>query len=159
IHDVIYHLQNDSWKLLIADVTSLSSEDELLYLRDLLKIGSNIPNIGSYLGPLAFVIGDLRKFLDAIYDEPDITTNQIYQKLNEIETKINFISEDLDKFYDIYATNEIRDSALRIHNTLLLVNSFSNQIIDTITPATDILDYVDNDDKNREKKLRILLLY
>ncbi|EPO2881905.1 hypothetical protein ACT7SV_003021 [Vibrio cholerae] len=154
IHDVIYHLQNDSWKLLIADVTSLSSEDELLYLRDLLKIGSNIPNIGSYLGPLAFVIGDLRKFLDAIYDEPDITTNQIYQKLNEIETKINFISEDLDKFYDIYATNEIRDSALRIHNTLLLVNSFSNQIIDTITPATDILDYVDNDDKNREKKIK-----
>lgn len=154
VNDVISYIETGGWEIIINNTQNLNSNDELGYLRDILKIGSNIPGLGGYLGPIAATIGELKNFLDGIDKEPEITTNQIYQKLDEIEKKIDSISDGLDRFYDIYATNEIREIAINIHNKYLIVDSFNNQIINTITPSTDIMNYVDNSETNRGKRIR-----
>lgn len=153
IQEVISYIESSGWELTLQNTQPIKYSDELIFLKEILLLASNIPGINLYLGPLSGAVGDLKNFLDGIYKEPDITTNQIYQKLGEIEKKIDNISKGLDSFYDIYASNETRKYAIDIYNHFLLVNTFNNQIMNTIAPANDIINYINSSDLNRKEHI------
>ncbi|MEG9414473.1 hypothetical protein [Vibrio cholerae] len=127
--------------------------DAVGYIKDILTYATKIPGFKEHLGTALAVLGELKNFLDAAHAEPSINLDQVYQKLDEIEQKIDRISDSLNKFYDIYASNEVRKAALLIHEKYLMTDSFSNQVSNTIAGSGDIFSYIDNSESDKEKRL------
>ncbi|EOA3857416.1 hypothetical protein ACH03U_003293 [Vibrio cholerae] len=156
--ETISYIESGDLDLLLnnsQDIHSLEEKpgDAVGYVKDVLEYAAKVPGFKEYLGPALSILGELKNFLDAAHAEPSITLDQVYQKIDEMEKKIDTISASLDKFYDMYASNEVRKAALLIHEKYLLTDSFSNQLSNTTLGSGDIFSYIENSESDKEKRI------
>ncbi|EPO2881904.1 hypothetical protein ACT7SV_003020 [Vibrio cholerae] len=151
LQETISYIESEDWDLIISntpdfqeeetsELLSISSANDISHsVKDVMSYAVSIPNLKQYLGPLVPILVELQNFLDASFSEPTITPNQIYQKLDEIQERINVTSESLSKFYDIYDANNAKKIALDIHEKLLFTNEYTSNFINAIYPSSNIL--------------------
>ncbi|EHD2282594.1 hypothetical protein JRK33_003575, partial [Vibrio cholerae] len=128
-------------------------------------VGLNVTKLEEFINPVAAELIEIKYYFDSINKEGNITSHQIFQKLDETQTKINLMSETLTSDFDNIGkmssfSSLVKKNAIEIENKFRLLDAINNKFIDTVATKRDIFSYLDRsvlDEHNDNENIRGIL--
>lgn len=164
ILESISYIESGGWVSLLSTTPTINTVDSL-FLKNILNVGLNVTKLEEFINPVAAELIEIKYYLDSINKEGNITSHQIFQKLDETQTKINLISETLTSDVDNIGkmsnfSSLAKKNAIEIENKFRLLDAINNKFIDTVATKRDIFSYLDRsvlDEHNDNENIRSIL--
>ncbi|WP_162809008.1 hypothetical protein [Vibrio cholerae] len=165
ILESISYIESGGWELLIYTAPSTIKTADSLFLENILNVGLNVTKLEEFINPVAAELIEIKYYFDSINKEGNITSHQIFQKLDETQTKINLMSETLTSDFDNIGkmssfSSLVKKNAIEIENKFRLLDAINNKFIDTVATKRDIFSYLDRsvlDEHNDNENIRGIL--
>ncbi|KQA37163.1 hypothetical protein XV72_02000 [Vibrio cholerae] len=164
ILESISYIESGGWESLLSTTPTINNVDSL-FLKNILNVGLNVTKLEEFINPVAAELIEIKYYFDSINKEGNITSHQIFQKLDETQTKINLMSETLTSDFDNIGkmssfSSLVKKNAIEIENQFRLLDAINNKFIDTVATKRDIFSYLDRsvfDEHNDNENIRSIL--